>query len=86
MFIIDPKVENVKAVTERIKGYVTSNNGTILKEEDMGLRKLEYIVKKREKGHYYLLQTEVEQKNLNEIEREIKVDEGILRHLLTVAK
>jgi small subunit ribosomal protein S6 len=86
MLIIDPKIEDYKSVFERIKSYVTSNEGEIVKEEDMGMRKLEYIVKKREKGYYYLLEAKVEQKNLPEIEREIKVDEDIIRYLLTVAK
>lgn len=86
MFIIEPKVENIKDVSERIKNYVTSNEGTIVNEEDMGVKKLQYLVKKREKGHYYLLQMDIDPKKLPEVEKEIKVDEDILKYLLTVAK
>ncbi len=86
MLIIDPNIDDVKPVFERIKSYITSNEGEVVNENDMGIRKLEYIVKKNEKGHYYLVELRVDQKNLPEIEREIKVDEDILRYLLTVAK
>jgi small subunit ribosomal protein S6 len=86
MLIIDPNIEDVNAVFDRIKSYITSNEGEIVSDKDMGIKKLEYQVKKREKGHYYLVEMRVEAKNLPEIEREIKVDEDIIRHLLTVAK
>jgi small subunit ribosomal protein S6 len=86
MVIIDPKVENVKNVFERIKTYITSTEGEILKDEDMGVRRLEYLVKKREKGHYYLVEMKMDPKKLSEIENDIKVDEDVLRYLLTVSK
>lgn len=86
MVIIDPKVENVKDVFERVKTYATSNGGEILKDEDMGVRKLEYLVKKKEKGHYYLLEMKIDPKSLSEIENDMKVDEDVIRYLLTVSK
>lgn len=84
MFIIDPKHEDISQISERIKGYVTENKGNIKNEENMGLRKLEYKVKNKEKGRYYLLQFEATPESINEIEREIKIDEDIIRYLITV--
>lgn len=86
MFIISPKIENMSTVIDRIKDYISSNDGSIIKEEDMGIRKLGYVIEKHEKGHYYLIQTEIDPKKLPEVENNLKIDEDIFRYLLTVAK
>lgn len=85
MLIIDPnKAAEINSVTETIKKHITDNNGNIISENNMGIRKLEYQVKKRDKGYYYLVEFEIDQKELPEIEKEIKLDGNIIKYLVSV--
>lgn len=49
-----------------------------------GKRTLAYPIKNREQGHYVVAQFETEQRLLDEFERALKLDEGVLRYLVVI--
>ncbi|UCG86432.1 MAG: 30S ribosomal protein S6 [Gemmatimonadota bacterium] len=49
-----------------------------------GKRTLAYPIKNREQGHYVVAQFETDQGLLDEFERAIKLDEGVLRYLVVI--
>jgi small subunit ribosomal protein S6 len=49
-----------------------------------GKRSLAYPIKKKEQGYYVVAQFETEQDTLAEFERAIKLDDGVLRHLIVI--
>lgn len=63
--------------TKIIKDY----KGEVSKTEFSGLRNLAYPIKKNRKGHFVLLNISSEPAAIKEIERLMKLNENILRHL-----
>jgi small subunit ribosomal protein S6 len=50
--------------------------------EPWGRRKLAYPVRKVREGQYVLLRTQLQQQAIGELERNLKLNENVIRHLL----
>lgn len=71
----------VEGLTETLQKIVTENGGKIAKAEYWGLRNLQYKVKKNRKGHYSLFNIDGPAAVIQELERQEKINEDILRVL-----
>ena len=60
---------------------VSSNNGEIKKQEYWGLRNLAYKIRKNRKGHYTMFHIEAPSSTIQELERNMRLNEDILRYL-----
>jgi small subunit ribosomal protein S6 len=60
---------------------VTDKGGEVKKTESWGLRNLAYKIKKNRKGHYTLLHIEGPASAVLEMERNIRLNEDVLRHM-----
>lgn len=58
----------------------------IIKREYWGLRSLGYEVKKNKKGHYIMLGVEAGNDAIKEFERNCKINEDIIKHLVVRAE
>ena len=82
IFIAHPdKGGAVKDYTERFKKIVEDLGGTISQAEEWGLRDLAYRIQKQARGHYVLLRYRSEPRAVDELERNLKLSDGILRYL-----
>lgn len=66
----------------KIGGLISADGGTIIKEESWGRRKLAYPILKQLFATYITVNFELEPSNLRNIQREIKHETAIVRHLL----
>jgi len=71
----------VEGLTETLANIVTGNGGKIEKSEYWGLRSLQYKIKKNRKGHYSLFNIEAPAAAIEELERQEKINEDVLRAL-----
>lgn len=73
---------------ERIKGFITNREAEIVHEERWGTRRLAYPVKKGQyqflEGNYHLTRFATEQSFNRELENYLKLDDQVLRSLVTV--
>ena len=60
---------------------VSSNSGEIKKQEYWGLRNLAYKIRKNRKGHYTMFHIEAPATTIEELERNMRLNEDILRYL-----
>lgn len=60
---------------------VSSNSGEIKRQEYWGLRNLAYKIRKNRKGHYTLFHIEAPASTIEELERNMRLNEDILRYL-----
>ena len=60
---------------------VSSNSGEIKKQEYWGLRNLAYKIRKNRKGHYTMFHIEAPGSAIEELERNMRLNEDILRYL-----
>ena len=84
MLILQPEIEeeNLDAFVDRVQQVMLDNGGQVLKLEPMGLRELAYPIRKRQQGHYVLIQASLERPAILEVERTLKLSEDVLRYLL----
>ena len=82
MFIIHPERGGaVKDYIERFKKVVEEQGGAIANLEEWGLRDMAYRIAKQGKGYYTLLQYRSEARAVDELERTMKLTDGVLRYL-----
>ncbi len=60
---------------------IKENNGKIIKKEQWGLRSFAYKIKKNKKGHYFMLNLESAPTTIFEYERQMRINEDIIRFL-----
>ncbi len=71
----------VEGLTETLANIVTDNGGKIEKSEYWGLRNLQYKINKNRKGHYSLFNIDGPPIAVQELERQEKINDDILRVL-----
>ena len=83
LFIVNPdsSEEDLKAVATKIKGVVTGMNGIVTSYDEQGKKKLAYSVKKQNKGYYVLMDYVGSADIVSEIERNMRLDDRVLKYL-----
>ena len=71
----------VDAVADQVAGILTEQGGEVKKREYWGLRGLAYRIKKNRKGHYMLLGIDATPAAMQEVERQLGLNEDVLRVL-----
>jgi len=71
-----------KTTAKELKQYLTDAKAKILKEEDEGIKTFAYPIAKQTHGHYLFFQVEMSTDKVKEVEAKIKLNEGLLRHLI----
>ena len=86
MYILRSTLEEIdrKAEVEKLAKLLTSNGAKVSKTDDWGLKDLAYEIKKEKKGYYVVLKVEAEPAALKEFDRLTKIDNNVLRYLITV--
>ena len=77
----DVTQQQVEAVADGIGADLETDGGSVKKREYWGLRSLAYRVKKNRKGHYMLLGLEAPPASITEMERQLRLNEDVLRFL-----
>ena len=77
----DISAQQVDALATHLKTIVEGNGGKVEKQEYWGLRGLAYRIKKNRKGHYVLLNINAPSGAVVELERQLKINEDVLRYL-----
>ncbi len=70
----------VKDITAKFSRIITDAKGKIHKTEFWGLRNFAYRINKSYKGHYVLLELDTDPPALHEMERQMRLDEDIVRY------
>jgi small subunit ribosomal protein S6 len=71
----------VDELTESFTKIIKDNGGKVHKTENWGLRTLTYRIQKNRKAHYVLIETDTPPAALHEMERNMRLNENVLRYL-----
>ena len=77
----DLSPQQVEELTTQFKGVIEQNGGKIAKEEYWGVKSLSYRIKKNRKAHMTLFNIDAPPAAINEIERQERLNEDVLRYL-----
>ena len=88
VFIARPEISPTRAqkLIDEIGDIVSKQGGQVGKTEYWGLRQLAYPIKKSSKGHYMLLNITAEHSAISEMERQMKLNDDIIRFLTLKVK
>ncbi len=86
MFIIQPDLDETafNGVVDKVKGWISDAGGNVDKAEVWGRRKLAYSINKQREGQYVLLNVTMAPTATSELERNMRFQESIMRHMLSV--
>jgi small subunit ribosomal protein S6 len=85
MLVLDPELdqeEAMEALLQRLQGVVTDGGGEITKMDPWGKRRLAYEVRGNTEGYYVVMNFRSESSVAQELERVVKLTDGVIRHLL----
>lgn len=84
LYLIDggAQAERVSAVKDRIRSLVSQQSGELVREEDMGKRKLAYAIKGVRFGIYGLAYLTAQPTKAKELGNLLKLEDGVVRHLI----
>lgn len=71
--------EAAQALVERVESHVAGSGGRILKTDYWGKRPLAYEIEHRSHGYYAVIDFEMEPEPLVEIERQLKINDSVVR-------
>jgi small subunit ribosomal protein S6 len=77
----DVSAQQVEELTNTLTEVLTSNGGKVTKTEYWGLKSLSYRIKKNRKAHYSLLNIDAPHAAVTEMERQMGINEDILRFM-----
>ena len=82
-FIVDPDLpdETNTVVDNKVQSIITSNGGEVLTYSPWGKRKLAYPIRKRSRGLYVLMEYAGGPELIAELERNLRIDERILKFI-----
>jgi small subunit ribosomal protein S6 len=85
LLIVDPRLtdEEVAQLGGRLQEALVTLGGEVLSSEDWGRRRLVFELRKQREGHYFLLQVRATPTTVREYERQLKLNESVLRFLTT---
>lgn len=83
IFVMTPVLsdEQMKETVNDYKTFLKEKGATIVNEENWGLKKLAYPIKKKSTGFYFLVEFKAEGSVIAELELAYKRDERLLRFL-----
>ena len=82
LYILDPQEEITKKTIEDVKERYKRIGARVLKEDEMGKRRLTFEIKKKTDGFYYLTQIEIDDiTKLREFENELKLNPSVIRFM-----
>ena len=74
-------VAQTEQLSKDLIKVVSSNDGEIKNQEYWGLRNLAYKIRKNRKGHYTMFHIDSPSSTIVELERNMRLNEDILRYL-----
>jgi small subunit ribosomal protein S6 len=84
MLVLQPDAadDRAAAVIDRVTRQVVASGGQIVKVAPWGRRRLAYPIDRYRDGSYHILVFEAPPTVIDELERDLKISEEVLRHLV----
>lgn len=83
VYIANPNLDDeaLKEVVGKFSDMIKKNEGSLVKVDEWGKRKLAYEVKRFDKGYYVLLDFCGLPEMVTELERNLKLDDRVMKYL-----
>ncbi len=84
VMVLHPGVSeaDTEAILDRFRATVAKHEGEVTQHDHWGRRELAYPIEKQTNGDYHLLQFTANNTFVIEADRDLRLDEHVLRHLI----
>ncbi len=72
------------ALIEKAQGWITDVDGSIEKVDRWGKRRMAYKIRKQREGQYVLLKAQMPSSFVTELERNLQLQEPVMRYMVTI--
>ncbi|MEW6685132.1 MAG: 30S ribosomal protein S6 [Candidatus Edwardsbacteria bacterium] len=88
VFILDSKLDenSVEKEITKVKELVQFQKGEVVKIDKWGRKRLAYEIKDRQEGYYVVINFTSSPERLNELERNFKLNDLVLKHIIVKGK
>ena len=88
MFVLTPELQEdgVTAAAERVTSLITNRGGEITKTDTWGRRRMAYPIRHQLDGYYTVMRFRLEANLTDELDRNLRLNESVLRHLIVRAE
>lgn len=85
MYILHPDLEEeaIEALVNRFRDLVTNEGGEVIKLDRWGKRRLAYEINRVRDGFYVVMKFKARTETADELNRVLKITDGVLRHIIT---
>ncbi len=82
VFIVHPDLDEnaFNGVIDKVKGWITDAGGSIAKVDVWGKRRMAYAIRKQREGQYVLVNAQFEPTFSNELDRNLRFLEPVMRY------
>ncbi|MFA6525644.1 MAG: 30S ribosomal protein S6 [Patescibacteria group bacterium] len=86
LVIVSSKIseEEIPFVRDKVFELIKKNEGTIVRDNNLGKKKLAYPIKNQRYGFYVQVDFDLPGANLRKIEKELAIMDEVTRHIVTV--
>ena len=77
----DISAQQAETIADEYQKLIEEAGGSVGRREHWGLKSLSYKIKKNRKAHYVLFNLEASSETLLEMERQMRLNEDVLRYL-----
>jgi small subunit ribosomal protein S6 len=83
MYIVNPDTpaETIAKLNEAVGKVIEKEGGTVVRMDDIGIRRLAYPIQKKEDGYYVLFEVDGSGQEIAELERRMRVNDMIMRYI-----
>jgi small subunit ribosomal protein S6 len=83
MYIVNPDTpaETIAKLNEAVGKVVEKEGGTVVRMDDIGIRRLAYQIEKKQDGYYVLFEIDGSGQEIAELERRMRVNDMIMRYI-----
>jgi small subunit ribosomal protein S6 len=84
---LDPNEEVINEAVNQVQAWIEAEGyGRVTKIDRWGRRRLAYEIDRQRDGYYVVMDFEMDPVGLPELERNLKLSNGILRYLIVLAE
>lgn len=84
LYIISPELDDsaIQTVVADVEKFITSSDGTIVRSDVWGKRKLAYTIRKHTEGVYVVLRFLANPDSIKRLEQQLKLTEAVIRYMV----
>ncbi len=82
-FIVNPGLDDaqIETTAKAVEETILKNGGEMVNTDHIGRRRLAYPIAKKHNGYYICMEFEMDGRSIERVERLLKLDENVIRHL-----